>query len=171
MTEIKRIRGLNDAATGGGFAQLQGQFNATSTAARGGDQDAAKLLPGISQALLTAAANAATSKQELDRIRAQTAASLEATYGAITALTKVSPSSTLSSTPDAAAAAAGATSRDAANDDTARAITALSNELAATRQDLTSALAQIAGNTGGIKKTLDTVTAESGGLAIATQAA
>jgi hypothetical protein len=86
MDEVNRIRGVTDAAGGNGFAALQGQFNAASTAARGGDQDAAKTLPALSQALLTAAAEQATSRQELERVRAMTAASLEATYGVISAL-------------------------------------------------------------------------------------
>ncbi|MBD8699805.1 hypothetical protein IFT54_08255 [Sphingomonas sp. CFBP 13714] len=86
MDEVNRIRGVTDAAGGNGFAALQGQFNAASTAARGGDQDAAKTLPALSQALLTAAAEQATSRQELERVGAMTAASLEATYGVISAL-------------------------------------------------------------------------------------
>ncbi|KHA64279.1 hypothetical protein NI18_10360 [Sphingomonas sp. Ant20] len=86
MDEVNRIRGVTDAAGGNGFAALQGQFNAANTAARGGDQDAAKTLPALSQALLTAAAEQATSRQELERVRAMTAASLEATYGVISAL-------------------------------------------------------------------------------------
>ena len=171
MTEIKRIRGLTDTG-GAGFAQLQGQFNAANTAARGGDQDAAKSLPGLSQALLTAAANAATSKQELDRIERQTAASLEATYGVITALTKAGSAGTPSATPESVASAAqGANTSAVANDNTGRAITALQDEMVATRKELTNALAQIAGHTGGIKRTLDNVTLESGGNVIATRAA
>ena len=171
MTEIKRIRGLTDTG-GAGFAQLQGQFNAANMAARGGDQDAAKSLPGLSQALLTAAANAATSKQELDRIERQTAASLEATYGAITALTKAGSAGTPSSTPESAASAAQGTNTSAAvNDNTGRAIAALQDEIVATRKDLTDALAQVAGNTGKMARTLDNVTIESGGVAIATVAA
>jgi len=86
MDEVNRIRGVTDAAGGNGFAALQGQFNAASTAARGGDQDAAKTLPALSQALLTAAGEQATSRQELERVRFMTAASLEATYGVINAL-------------------------------------------------------------------------------------
>ncbi len=86
MDEVNRIRGVTDAAGGNGFVALQGQFNAANTAARGGDQDAAKTLPALSQALLTAAAEQATSRQELERVRAMTAASLEATYGVISAL-------------------------------------------------------------------------------------
>jgi len=86
MDEVNRIRGVTDAAGGNGFAALQGQFNTANTAARGGDQDAAKTLPALSQALLTAAAEQATSRQELERVRAMTAASLEATYGVISAL-------------------------------------------------------------------------------------
>lgn len=170
MTEINRIRGLTDTGTGG-FAQMLSQFNAANVAARGGDQDAAKSLPGLSQALLAAALNAATSKQEYDRIRAQTAASLEATYGAITALTKINTSAPSISTLEGAADAQNAGARTAANDDTALAIADLRAEMAAGRQESRDALAQIAGNTGRVAKKFDDVTELSGGNAIATVAA
>ena len=51
--------------------------------ARGGDQAMARMLPDLSQALLAAAERQATSRQELERIRAVTAASLEATGASI----------------------------------------------------------------------------------------
>lgn len=93
MDEVRRIRGLSDATGDGSFASLQGQFNALTLSARNGDVEAGNSLPGLSQALLAAAANAATSRQELDRIRAQTAASLEKTSGLISALTNGSAAS------------------------------------------------------------------------------
>ena len=171
MTEIQRIRGLNDTGTGGGFSAMLSQFNAANNAARGGDQDAAKSLPGLSQALLTAAANAATSKQELDRIRAQTAASLEATYGAITALTKVNTATPAISTLQGAADAQNAGARSPANDDTALAIADLRADMAADRQQTRDALAQIAGNTGRVARKLDDVTADYGNAISTAQAA
>src|SRR3546814_12312267 len=79
MDEVKRIRGLTGGSDTGSFAMLMGQFNAANIAARGGDMDVAKTLPGLSQSLLNAAALMATSRQELNRVQAQTAASLEAT--------------------------------------------------------------------------------------------
>lgn len=171
--EVKRIRGLTDASTGGGFAVLQGQFNAATTAARGGDQDAAKLLPSLSQALLKSAGETATSRQELDRIQAQTAASLEATGSVIAALSKANPL-TSAGTVAAATAAAQAVSptKSAANDDPAAELRAMREENAGMRRDLTTALATIAGNTGRTAKKLDDVTAPGGdAIAVASVAA
>lgn len=167
MDEVKRIRGLTDAASGNSFASLQGQFNAASTAARGGDQDAAKSLPALSQALLAAAAEQATSRQELERVRAMTAASLEATYGVVTALANGSTASTSTIAPatDAFSAVSGrqpTAPTDAANDD----VGSLREEVAGLRNDINLGLAAIASNTRGIDRKLDDITADSGGTAI-----
>jgi hypothetical protein len=161
MDEVKRIRGLTDVGTPQGFAALLGQFNAATAAARAGDQDAAKSLPTLSQSLLTAAAAAATSQQELNRVQAQTAASLEATYAAISAFSggAATPSTAAAALASAAGASAGSTS---SGDATAASIAGLRQELADTRADLKNALATIAGNTGGIKKSIDNVTGPSG---------
>lgn len=165
-TEIDRIRGLSDTSGDGSFASLMGQFNAATMAARGGDQDAAKNLPGLSQSLLTAAANAATSRQELDRIQAQTAASLEATYGVVTALAKGGTAPSTDTLAAAAAASQAATTPAAANDDSASEIKALRDEIAGMRSDMNAGNATIAGNTGKVAKILDNVTAPSGGEAV-----
>lgn len=165
--EVKRIRGL-DTVGGGGFAALLGQFNAATASARGGDIDAAKSLPGLSQALLKAAAEQATSRQELARIQAQTAASLEATQAAVAGR----------STPSQAAMTAAILSNSAAvatvnqtsgNDDAgiaAAQIDALQQEIANMRADMAAALAAIASNTGKAARVLEDVTAQSGGDAI-----
>ena len=165
--EVKRIRGL-DTVGGGGFAALLGQFNAATASARGGDIDAAKSLPGLSQALLKAAAEQATSRQELARIQAQTAASLEATQAAVAGR----------STPSQAAMTAAILSNSAAvatvnqtsgNDDAGSAaaqIDALQQEIANMRADMAAALAAIAINTGKAARVLEDVTAQSGGDAI-----
>ena len=165
MDEVKRIRGLTGVSENGGFASLMGQFNAASTAARGGDQNAAKSLPGISQALLKAAADAATSRQELDRVQAQTAASLEATFAAIQNFAGAS-ATTQAAQMAAAATAQTATAPDAANDDMLTEIRALREELAGMRADNNSGHAATAGNTGAVRKTLENVTAAAGGEAI-----
>ena len=173
MDEVNRIRGLNGAGEGGSFAQLMGQFNAATSAARTGDLEAAKTLPGLSQSLLAAAELAATSKQELDRVRAQTAASLEATYGSTLALSGSQPKTTEELLESVAVAAAAAS--QPANDD-------LRSELQTMRTDLTDALERLrtdnnaghaatAGNTGRVAKKLDDVTSASGGDAISTVAA
>src|SRR5690606_3617062 len=70
MDEVRRLRGLTGSADGQSFATLMAQFNAVTAAARGGDIEAAKRLPALSQDLLRAAELAATSRQEMDRVRA-----------------------------------------------------------------------------------------------------
>lgn len=170
MDEVKRIRGLTGSESTN-FATLMGQFNAATLSARGGDQDAAKLLPGLSQSLLSAAANAATSRQELARVQAQTAASLEDTYAIISKLTGASTAvkgATASGAMDPVSGAqmnSGAVVRVDASDTTAS-IDDLKSEVAQMRTDLTSALATIAGNTGRAARKLDDVTAASGGEAV-----
>lgn len=172
MAEVKRIRGLTDASGGGTFASIMGQFNAANAAARGGDQDAAKLLPSLSQSLLTAAGNAATSRQELDRIRAQTAAQLEATWAAIQGRS-TAPVSSLSTagtvTPGATidAGQIAATSAAApANDDLAAEMRQLREEVAQLRKENMAGHAATASNTGAVKKVLENVSAANGGQAL-----
>jgi hypothetical protein len=175
MDEVRRIRGLTDTGSGG-FASLLGQFNAATTAARAGDQDAAKSLPGLSQSLLTAAANVATSQQELRRIQAQTAASLEATYNAIAGMTGASTTASPATAPISALLAAvtatqAAATPSAANDDLADEISQLRAEVAGMRAENNAGHAATAGNTGRVARTLDNVTQATGGDAVATRAA
>lgn len=160
MEEVKRIRGITGAETGG-FAALLGRFNAANAAARGGDLDAAKSLPQLSQALLTAAAEAATSRQELDRVRAQTASTLEATYSALGGAGSATSAAALLTGASNAQAAATA---PAANDDAAAELREIRAELAAMRADNNAGHAATAGNTGRMARKLDEVTA--GGDAI-----
>lgn len=168
MDEVRRIRGLDGAAGGSDFVKLMAQFNATTAAARSGDMEAAKNLPNLSQDLLRAAELAATSRQEVDRVRAQTAASLEATNAAIASLS-ASDAALLS------AAASQEASNVAANDSAATALAetnqALKDELAALRTEMKAGLAAVASNTGRVAKKMDDVTAASGGDAISTVAA
>jgi hypothetical protein len=170
--EVKRIRGITDPTGATGFAAAQGQFNAASVAARAGDQEAAKLLPGLSQALLKLAADAATSRQELERVQAQTAASLEATLGAVGALgTPASPASNANALLAAMTASQASTAPQAANDSMASELAALRQEVAAMRNENNAGHAATAGNTGRTAKVLETVTAESGGDAISVASA
>lgn len=165
--EVKRIRGL-DTVGGGGFAALLGQFNAATASARGGDIDAAKSLPGLSQALLKAAAEQATSRQELARIQAQTAASLEATQAAVAGRSTPSQAAMTAAILSNSAAVA-TVNQSSGNDDTASAaaqIDALQQEIANMRADMAAALAAIASNTGKAARVLEDVTAQSGGDAI-----
>jgi len=172
MDEVKRIRGLTGSDTGGGFASLMGQFNAATAAARGGDQDAAKGLTGLSQSLLAAAEKSATSRQELDRIRAQTASSLEATFSAISRLAGAAP--TTAATTDALLrAVAGSqpgTSAAPANDDLASEVRALREEVAGLRSDNNAGHAATAANTGAIKRKLEDVTQDGNSISVSSAA-
>lgn len=163
MDEVERIRGLNDPAGGSTFASLMAQFNAANAAARAGNQDAAKSLPALSQALLGKAADAATSRQELDRVQAQTAAMLEATYGVITGLT-ATPAKSATAQVAAAATSAGATA--VAPDDDDEEVTMLRAELATVRADAASSQAATASALNRLVRILENVTAASGGDAI-----
>ncbi len=162
--EVKRIRGL-DSVGGGGFVALLGQFNAATASARGGDIEAAKSLPGLSQALLKAAAEQATSRQELARIQAQTAASLEATQAAVAGRSTAEATAAIL----ANSAAVAMISRPVDNTTNSAAtdrIDRLEQENATMREEMTAALAAIAANTGRAARTLDAVTSASGGDAI-----
>lgn len=77
--EVARIRGLVNGTSPQSLANAQSQFAITTAQARAGDQEAAKLLPGLSQTLLQLAEAGAASLLDLQRIRAQVAASLEQT--------------------------------------------------------------------------------------------
>lgn len=79
IDEVKRIRGLLGQDAGQSLAGAQSAFAIASAQARAGDQEAAKALPGLSQTMLQLAEAQATSLLELQRIRAQAAASLEQT--------------------------------------------------------------------------------------------
>ncbi|MAM40273.1 MAG: hypothetical protein CL949_17630 [Erythrobacter sp.] len=176
LDEVNRIRGITDGSSGGSFATLMGQFNAATAAARAGDQDAAGQLVSLSQSLLNAASLSATSRQELDRIKALTAASLEETYAVISALGGVAGVATsggaiLSGGPEAATLAAAASTAQAApasasNDNLAAELRALREEVAQMRSENNSGHAANAGNTGAIKRKLEDVSAASGGQAI-----
>ncbi len=176
LDEVNRIRGITDGSSGGSFATLMGQFNAATAAARAGDQDAAGQLVSLSQSLLNAASLSATSRQELDRIKALTAASLEETYAVISALGGVagvasSGGAILSGGPEAATLAAAASTAQAApasasNDNLAAELRALREEVAQMRSENNSGHAANASATNSIKRTLDDVTADSGGNAI-----
>ncbi|MGW8190166.1 phage tail length tape measure family protein [Sphingomonas hankookensis] len=162
--EIKRIRGI-DSAGGGGFAALLADFNRANAAARGGDIDAAKTLPGLSQALLKAAADQATSRQELARIQAQTAAALEATQAAIAGRSAAQTTAAILAN-SAAAANVNAPVSNTANSAATDRLDRLEQENSAMRDTMAAALAAIASNTGKTARTLDAVTAASGGEAI-----
>ena len=166
--EITRIRGLTDGAGGTSFAMAMSEFNSATSAARGGDQDAAKLLPGLSQALLKLAGDNATSRQELDRVQAQTAASLETTSAVIAAIAKGNPLTSAGTVAAAAVAANAVVPAPTAANDTTDSLAQLRDEIAQLRADNNAGHAATAGNTGRIAKKFDDVTLQSGGDAIST---
>lgn len=79
VSEIKRIRGQVDGNSSQSYAALQSQFAIATAQARSNNQDAAKSLPTISQALLTMAETQESTAQGLMRIRLMTANSLQDT--------------------------------------------------------------------------------------------
>ena len=180
LSEVARIRGTMDGGSKS-YAQALSEFNAATLAARAGDQEAAKSLPGLSQSLLTAAADAATSAQDLARIQGQTAASLEQTVAIINAMAGLST--------DAATAAAAtsvtpswweqfastqtATAASAANDSATVLIdglAALKQELADLRDEQRIASATIAWGTSKTARILERVTPDGDALAVRTAA-
>lgn len=83
IAEIERIRGVMGTKAGS-YADALAAFNNASMLARGGDQEAAKALPGLSQALLSLAAETARTSEDMARLQGLTAASLEQTLAIIT---------------------------------------------------------------------------------------
>ena len=186
MDEITRIRGLG--TTGGAtFASLQGQFNAAVAAAQGGDQDAAKNLPELSKTLLDAAALAATSRQELARVQAQTAGALQSVYDMIGSAVGASGTATsavfgtAASNDNAGASAdswwstfantASAASAGGGNGDLVSEIRELRAQVASMQADNNKGHAATAEGTDKTAKTLDAVTRNGGGNAFAVEQA
>jgi murein DD-endopeptidase MepM/ murein hydrolase activator NlpD len=166
MDEVNRIRGITDGTGTGSFALLMGQFNAATAAARAGDQDAAGKLVGLSQALLTVAGDTATSKQELDRVKAQIAASLEGTNALIAAITGANTTSPTAALDTAATAVQAVGSPATPYDDVVTELKALRAELAQARTENNAGHAVNASANTRTADKLDDVTEASGGNAI-----
>ncbi len=79
ISEAQRVRGQMMEEGGGGLAATQARFTILTAQARAGDQEAAKLLPSLSQTMDSLAKAQATSLLELQSMRAATASSLEET--------------------------------------------------------------------------------------------
>lgn len=180
LSEVARIRGTMDGGTKS-YAQALSEFNAATNAARSGDQEAAKSLPGLSQSLLTAAADAATSAQDLARIQGQTAASLEQTVAIINAMaglstdtaTAAAAASTTPSWWEQFASTQTATATSAANDSATVLIdglAALKQELSDLRDEQRIASATIASGTSKTARILERVTPDGDALAVRTAA-
>ncbi|MGE8142869.1 phage tail length tape measure family protein [Novosphingobium sp. NPDC080210] len=180
LSEVARIRGTMDGGTKS-YAQALTEFNAATLAARAGDQEAAKSLPGLSQNLLTVAADAATSAQDLARIQGQTAASLEQTVAIINAMaglstdtaTAAAAASTSPSWWEQFASTQTATATSAANDSATVLIdglAALKQELSDLRDEQRIASATIASGTSKTARILERVTPDGDALAVRTAA-
>jgi hypothetical protein len=176
VAEIKRIRGvMSDTPTN--YAAALAAFNNASMLARSGDQEAAKALPGLSQALLSVAANTARSAEDLGRLQGLTAASLEQTLAIINQASGAEPAAATSAaaTPswwEQFAANQMGTPSIPANDGQS----ALIDELKALRQEVSDmrgeqriASAAIASGTAKTARILERVTPD--GDAIATRVA
>lgn len=178
LSEVARIRGSMGSGTKT-YAQALSDFNAATLAARTGDQEAAKSLPGLSQSLLTVAADAATSAQELARIQGQTAASLEQTLAIINGVAGL-PTDTVtaaaSSTPtwwEQFASNQSATASLPAKDSATvlvDGLAALRQELADLRDEQRIASATIASGTSKTARILERVTPDGDALAVRTAA-
>jgi hypothetical protein len=79
FAEVKRIRGLMGGNSAQSYSGAQSAFSIATAQARAGDQEAAKLLPQLSQTLLSMAEQNASTAQDLAYVRAMTANSLEDT--------------------------------------------------------------------------------------------
>lgn len=178
LSEVARIRGSMGSGTKT-YAQVLSEFNAATLAARAGDQEAAKSLPGLSQSLLTVAADAATSAQELARIQGQTAASLEQTVAIINGVAGL-PTDTATSAASSAptwweqfASNQSATASLPANDSAeilVDGLAALRQELADLRDEQRIASATIASGTSKTARILERVTPDGDALAVRTAA-
>lgn len=178
LSEVARIRGSMGSGTKT-YAQALSQFNAATLSARAGDQEAAKSLPGLSQSLLTVAADAATSAQELARIQGQTASSLEQTIAIINGMAGL-PSdmatAATSSKPtwwEQFASNQSATASLPAHDSATVLIdglAALKQELSDLRDEQRIASATIASGTSKTARILERVTPDGDALAVRTAA-
>jgi hypothetical protein len=179
LAEVARIRGSMDAGTKT-YAQALSEFNAATLAARSGDQEAAKSLPGLSQTLLSAAADAATSAQDFARIQGQTAASLEQTVAIINAMaglpTDTAATAAASTSPswwEQFASTQTATATTSANDSATVLIDGLASlkqELSDLRDEQRIASAAIASGTSKTARILERVTPDGDALAVRTAA-
>jgi hypothetical protein len=179
IAEIERIRGVMGTRSNS-YAEALAKFNNASMLARSGDQEAAKSLPALSQALLSVAANTARSGEDLARLQGLTAASLEQTLAIInqasgaTAGVEVVPDD--SSSPgwwDQLAANQMGVATIPANDGQSALIgelQALRQEVADLRDEQRIASATIASGTSKTARILERVTPDGDALAVRTAA-
>lgn len=177
IAEIERIRGAMGTRSGS-YAEALAKFNNASMLARSGDQEAAKSLPGLSQALLSQAAETARSSEDLARLQGLTAASLEQTLEIITQAAGSSTTTDATGSPEPSwweqfATNQMGTATIPANDDQS----ALLDELRALRQEVADlrgeqriASAAIASGTAKTARILERVTPDGDALSVRTAA-
>jgi len=158
IDEVRRIRGLMDESSGAGYASLASQFAVATAQSRAGDQAAAKLLPGLSQSMLTAYEASATSLVDLQRVRALTANSLEQTAGLLGA----SPQTLAAALPNGTATATGT----ALNSYAPAAVTApgpsLTDVVTELRAEIAALKDELKGMRGEAKATSETIAINTG---------
>ncbi|MEY4671531.1 MAG: hypothetical protein RLZZ415_1410, partial [Pseudomonadota bacterium] len=177
IAEIERIRGVMGTKAGS-YAEALAAFNNASMLARGGDQEAAKALSGLSQALLSQAAETVRSSEDLARLQGLTAASLEQTLAIITQAAGSSTTTDATESPEPNwweqfATNQMGTATIPANDDQS----ALLDELRALRQEVADlrgeqriASAAIASGTAKTARILERVTPDGDALSTRTAA-
>ena len=183
--EVARIRGVISHGEGQSVAGAQAAFTVATAAARAGDTKALESLPGLSQALLKSAEEQATTRADLVRLQAQTAASLQATLDTVRGAPEASAiAAPVSGVPGMIAAPMQSGAVPAApdvppaqtNGNSALLIelqhlrtesASMRAELQAMRQSVESGLTTVAANTGRSARILDRVTA--GGDTIQTE--
>ena len=183
--EIARIRGVIGQREGQSVAGAQTAFALATAQARAGDTKALEALPSLSQALLKSAEEQSTTRADLVRLQAQTAASLQTTLDTVRAAPDVSaiaapvagvpgviaPAAQAGAAPVAPAAPPAQSSGNSAlliELQSLRTETAsMRAELQAMRQGVESGLTTVATNTGRSARILDRVTA--GGDTIQTE--
>lgn len=184
--EVARIRGVIGQSEGQSVAGAQAAFTVATAAARAGDTKALESLPGLSQALLKSAEEQATTRADLARLQAQTAASLQTTLDTVRDAPVSVIAAPVAGVPGviapaaqtgATAAAPAAPAAQASGGNSALLIelqalrtesAAMRAELQAMRAESASGLTTIATNTGRSARILDRVTA--GGDTIQTEA-
>lgn len=183
--EINRIRGVIGQRDGQSVAGAQAAFTVATAQARAGDTKALDALPGLSQAMLKAAEDQSTTRADLVRLQAQTAASLQATLDTVRGTPVSAIAAPVAGVPGmiapavqagATAAAPAAPTAQAGGGNSALLIelqalrtesASIRAELQALRAESASGLTTIATNTGRSARILDRVTA--GGDTIQTE--
>lgn len=180
LDEINRIRGIGGTAGASLDVMLQ-QFNAMNAAARAGDVDAARSLPELSKALLSAAEDQARSYSDYKAIEGIALGGLEQSYKATLNMVSAQEATAKAAERSVELAVAqqnwwksfseqqavATANASAANDQMAAKLDALEARLGEIAEDQRNGHATIASNTGKAARILENVTLSTGGDSIA----